>query len=312
MNSSAPIIQATNLSRFYGMVLGLNNVNFAIGPGLTGIVGPNGAGKTTLFRLLTGQVKPSSGSLRVFGEEPWNNTRLKARIAYCPEGEEMPAGLCAADWLQGLGMMSGLTASAAAARTTLCLDRVKLERAHRRKPLTSLSKGMRQRVKLAQCVLHDADLLIFDEPMNGLDPMGREDFAQVLRDLAGEGKTLLISSHILQDLEALCAEFLFLRWGCVPASLNDALSPQARRSFPPATTFRCREPQKLAQFLANEGLVRGWDLGEGPDVLYVRWSSPERFFGDFAGILLRSGVSILEVRNTESAIQQAFDAPHLS
>jgi len=306
------VIQAENLSRFYGMVLGLNNVNFTIRPGLTGIVGPNGAGKTTLFRLLVGHVKPSSGSLRVFGEDPWNNAPLKARLAYCPESEAMPAGLGASDWLQGLGMMSGLAAKAAAARAAACLDRVKLAAEHRRKLLTTLSKGMKQRVKLAQCLLHDPELLIFDEPMNGLDPMGREDFANVLRALAAEGKTVLISSHILQDLEALCAEFLFLRWGRIPPSLNAALSPQARKSFPLATTFRCSDPGKLARYLADAGLVRGWDLGTEPGVVQIRWAEPERFFEDFSGVLLRSGVAILEVRGTESAIQQAFEPPILS
>src|SRR5437868_4095226 len=104
-----PLVQAENLSRFYGMILGLNNVSFTLRPGITGVVGPNGAGKTTLFRLLTGQIRPSSGALRVFGLNPWNNPAVQARLAYCPEGEAVPAGLRPLDWLAGLGMMTGLS-----------------------------------------------------------------------------------------------------------------------------------------------------------------------------------------------------------
>lgn len=304
-----PLVQAESLSRFYGPVLGLNNVSFALGPGLTGIVGSNGAGKTTLFRLLTGQIRPSAGSLRVFGAEPWNNPSVCSRIGYCPEGEALPAGLDSEAWLGGLALLSGLDPAGARRRVGECLERVRLAPEHRRKPLNSLSKGMRQRVKLAQALLHQPDLLIFDEPMNGLDPMGREDFGRVLRELGQEGKAVVISSHLMQDLESLCSEFILLRWGRIPRSLNEALSPQARRSWPEATLFRCSEPARLARHLLDEGLVRGWDLGPEEDRLLVRWADPERFFGDLPAILLRSGASIREMRQADSALQRAMEAP---
>ncbi len=305
------IVQAENLSRFYGMILGLNGVSFELRPGLTGIVGPNGAGKTTLFRLLLGQIRPSSGHLRVFGAQPWNNPAVAARLGYCPEGEAVPSGLSARAWLTGLAMMSGQEPAAARARTAACLDRVKLADAHRGKPLTALSKGMRQRAKLAQCLLHEPELLIFDEPMNGLDPVGREEFANVLRELAGEGKTVLVSSHILEDLEALCSEYLLLRWGRIPRSQNESLSQHACKSWPAATAFRCADPARLSRHLTAENLLRGWDLGPEPDALAVRWSDPERFFADCHGILIRSGASIREMRHGESALQKALESQSL-
>src|SRR5215208_4114622 len=131
--ASAPIVAGENLSRFYGMILGLNNVSFTIRPGITGVVGPNGAGKTTLFRLLLGQIKPSSGTLRVFGERPWNNPMVQARIAYCPEAEVVPAGIGSFDWLVGLGMISGLSAHESKVRARTYLDRVKLASSHWKK-----------------------------------------------------------------------------------------------------------------------------------------------------------------------------------
>ncbi len=307
--SLAPIIVGESLSRFYGMILGLNNVSFAIRPGITGVVGPNGAGKTTLFRLLLGQIQPSSGSLLVFGEKPWNNPNVQARIAYCPEAETMPSGIGAFDWLVGLGMISGLSAAEAKTRARTNLDRVKLASPHWQKRLTALSKGMRQRVKLAQCLLHEPALVILDEPMNGLDPMGREDMGNVLRDLAHDGRSVLISSHILHDLETLCAEFLLLRWGRIPRSLNDATSAEARARWPEATSFRCDAPDKLARFFFDRGLVRGCDIDAGAGLLHVRWQDANAFYanGNFHVLLLESGVRIFEVQSTASQLERAID-----
>ena len=303
------IIQAESVSRFYGMILGLNNVSFTIRPGITGIVGPNGAGKTTLFRLLLGQIRPSSGRLTVFGEEPWNNPSVHARLAYCPESETVPAGLRPLEWLTGLGMISGLSASAAEARARMALVRVKLGPEHWKKRVTAYSKGMKQRVKLAQCLLHDPRLVILDEPMNGLDPMGREDVAQVLREVAAGGVSILISSHILHDLEALCADFLLLRWGRIPRSLNEAASAEARARWPEAATFRCDAPERLARFFFDRGLVRGCDIVPAEGLLHMRWSDPARFYGEgnFHDLLLESGVRVFEVQATASFLEKAAD-----
>ena len=305
------IAEGVNLSRFYGMILGLNNVSFEIRPGITGVVGPNGAGKTTLFRLLLGQIKPSSGTLTLFGETPWSNPSVQARVGYCPESEIVPANIGAFDWLVGLGMISGHSAKEAKLRARTCLDRVKLGSAHWKKRLTALSKGVRQRVKLAQCLLHEPELVILDEPMNGLDPMGREEFSSVLRELAHEGRSVLISSHILHDLEALCAEFLLLRWGRIPRSLNESTSVEARARWPVATSFRCEGPDRLARFFFDRGLVRGCDIEADAGRLHVRWQNPEQFYanGHFHALLLESGVRIFEVQNTESLLEKAIDTP---
>lgn len=305
-----PVITARNLSRFYGMILGLNNVSFQVGSGITGIVGPNGAGKTTLFRLLLGQIRPSSGDLTVFGETPWNNPRVQRQIAYCPESEQVPGGLRPLDWLVGLGQISGYSSGQARAEAVDALTRVKLGSEHWRKNVSAYSKGMKQRVKLAQCLLHKPSLVILDEPMNGLDPMGREDIANVLRDLADQGASVLISSHILHDLEALCSDYLFLRWGRIPRSLNETAAPDRRDRWPDATTFRCDNPEALARFFFERGLVRGCDIHPETKTLHVRWNDPDRFHADFHALLLESGVAIQEVQTTESFLEKAVGPAH--
>ncbi|MBK8476029.1 MAG: ABC transporter ATP-binding protein [Opitutaceae bacterium] len=301
-----PIVQADSLSRFYGVVLGLNNVSFVLRPGITGVVGPNGAGKTTLFRLLTGQIRPSSGTLHIFGETPWNNPAVRARIAYCPESEAVPTELRPVEWLTGLGMLSGLPARTATERAKAMLERVRLAPEHWQKRLPSLSKGMKQRVKLAQCLLHEPELIILDEPMNGIDPVGREEFSNVLRDLARDGRSVLISSHIIHDLEALCGDFLLLRWGRIPRAANEATATEARNRWPASTSFRCDDPNRLARFFFDRDLLRGCAIDTAAGTLTLQWTDPERFFGDFHGLLLASGVRIHEVRNAGSFLEHAI------
>lgn len=302
-----PIIHAENLSRFYGIVLGLNNVTLDVQPGITGLVGPNGSGKTTLFRLLTGQIRPSSGRIEVFGMVPWNNPAALARIAYCPESEMVPAAIRPLDWLVALGMISGLPARDARARGTAALERVHLAPEHWKKPVTKFSKGMKQRVKLAQSLIHDPALIILDEPMNGLDPMGREDFSGVLRQLAGQGTSVLISSHILHDLEALCSAFILLRNGRIPRASNEAASSDARRRWPAATTFRCDNPRALARFLFERDLLRGCEIAAETGLLHAQWSDSERFHAESHALLLESGVTIHEVRSTTSFLERAIE-----
>ena len=304
---NTPVIRAENLSRFYGIVLGLNNVSFEIRPGITGVVGPNGSGKTTLFRLLTGQISPSSGRIEVFGAVPWSNPAVLARIAYCPENEAVPAALRPLDWLVALGQLSGLSARESRSRGTAALERVRLAPEHWKKPVAKFSKGMKQRVKLAQCLLHEPQLIILDEPMNGLDPMGREDFSAVLRQLAARGTSVLISSHILHDLEALCSAFILLRHGRIPRASNEAASAEARRRWPAATTIRCDDPRALARFLFDQDLIRGCDIASDTGTLHVHWSDSDRFHADPHGILLASGVAIREVRSTASFLERAVE-----
>jgi len=166
---------------------------------------------------------------------------------------------------------------------------------------------MRQRVKLAQCLLHEPELVILDEPMNGLDPMAREDFGNVMRELARDGKSILISSHLLHDLEALCGDFLILRWGRIPRSLNEAVSPDTRTQWPNATTFRCDAPEKLARYLFERHLLRGFDIDAESGALHARWSEAGRFYDNFQQILLESEVRIFEVQSTASFLEKTIE-----
>jgi ABC-2 type transport system ATP-binding protein len=301
------IIEAREVSRWYGIVMGLNHVTFNVPPGLTGLVGPNGAGKSTLIQLITGQLRHSSGQLSVFGVAPWNNPALISRIGYCPEGESVPGGLTAVEWLTALARLSGMPTTQASARVPQVLERVRLVQSHWRRPLSQFSKGMRQRVKLAQALLHDPDLLVLDEPMNGLDPMGRQEIAQILRGLAQAGKSILISSHILAELEALCRNFLILNWGRVLASGSRQEIREELSGWSEQLVIRCDAPERLARYLFDAGLLLGFDLQTEHRQLQIRVRDPKSFYAGWADHLLRSGVAVYAIRSESRSLRQIFE-----
>jgi ABC-2 type transport system ATP-binding protein len=301
------VIQAQELSRWYGMVMGLNNVSFETGAGLTGLVGPNGAGKSTLIQIITGQLQPSSGSLTVFGEVPWNNPGLIQRLGYCPEREGVPNELRPMDWLQGLAWLSGLKGAEAAARCETLLDRVALPREHWSKRMGQYSKGMKQRVKVAQGLLHEPDLLVLDEPMNGLDPMGRQEIAHILKELAAGGVSILISSHILAELESLCKDILILNWGRILASGSQREIRTDLKDWSEELTVQCDAPEKLARHLFDAGVLLGFDVDLDERLLHIRVKDAGSFYARWTGLLLSSGVNIGAIRSQSRSLKNIFD-----
>jgi len=299
------IIEAKELSCFYGVVLGLNNVSFRIGPGITGIVGPNGAGKSTLIKLITGQIRPSSGSLRVFGGQPWNSPEVLSHLGYCPEHEHVHQDLRPVDWLQSLAVLSGIPGGEARRRAEATLDRVGLQRAHWHKRIGTYSKGMRQRVKLAQALLHRPGLVILDEPMNGLDPMGRHEISAILRQLQREGIHILISSHILDELEALCSQFLFLNWGRTLAAGSQTEIRSEMTRWPEQVVIRTDQPERVAACLGSAGHLRGYFL-EGDRVM-IWLKQPDRFYSEWPDLLSRCEAQVFEVQSRTTSLASVFE-----
>ena len=302
---SGALIEAKELSCFYGVVLGLNNVTFTIPEGIIGLVGPNGAGKSTLIRLITGQLSPSSGQLSVFGENPRGNPSVLARLGYCPEREQVERDLRPMDWLRGLATLSGIPWSESEAIAERSLRKAGLAEAHWSKRLGTYSKGMKQRVKLAQSIMHDPDLIVLDEPMNGLDPMARSEFADTLKELRAAGKSVLISSHILQELEFLCGGFLMLNWGRVIASGTQREIRASLTQWSDEISIRCSDPDRLAAHLQSNGWIRGYLSDNDELTVWVR--EPEVFFSDWPRRLEGCDVAIYELRNKHQSLRTLFE-----
>lgn len=256
-------LRLEKVSRWYGDVLALDAVDLTIGPGVTGLLGPNGAGKSTMIRLVTGLARPGDGALTVGGQSIRNNLEALARIGYVPDGDGLYDELPARRFLTDQAKLRGFVGGAAAARAGEVLERVGLGHAADRRT-GGFSKGMRQRLKLAQALLHDPDVLVLDEPLTGLDPVMRRDFISIVRELGDEGVTILVSSHVLHEIEAMTNTIVLLHHGQVLAEgtvqhIRDLLDKYARR-----IRISTPEPNELArELLLQPELISGLELIEG-------------------------------------------------
>ncbi|PYP35675.1 MAG: hypothetical protein DMD48_13930 [Gemmatimonadetes bacterium] len=217
--TAGDLVTAEHLSKWYGQVIGLNDVSVTVPAGITGLLGPNGAGKSTLMKLVTGQLKPSKGSLTVLGEPIWRNPALYRRIGFCPEQDAFYDRMTGLEWVTALVRLNGATDALAGAMAGRALEMVELTDAAHKK-IGAYSKGMRQRVKMAQALAHDPDLLILDEPLAGMDPIARRKTIRMIKDWGRAGKGVIVSSHILHEIESMTANILLINQGRILAEGN--------------------------------------------------------------------------------------------
>ena len=256
MSKKTPAVVVDQVSKWYGEVIGLNDVSLAIDGGVTGVLGPNGAGKSTLFKLLMGRLKPSQGSVRLFGEDPWVNPAPYRRIGYVSESEKMYDWMTALDFVSPLARLHGMTREEAIDRAEHVLEFVGLSDV-RNKEIGKYSKGMRQRVKIAHALVHDPDLIILDEPLHGCDPIARTSIMSVIRELGSQGKTVLVSSHILEEIERITEQIVILNEGRLLALGNLHAIRGLLDKHPHRILLTCKEPRELARKFIAEDPVYG-------------------------------------------------------
>jgi ABC-2 type transport system ATP-binding protein len=238
-----------NVSKFYGEVLGVNRIDLTIPPGITGLVGPNGSGKTTLMNLLVGLLRPSAGTVSVRGLSPARPETMFREIGFATQVDAFPPGVTGFEFIDLLLRVYGFSASDAKARTVKALERVGLTEAGGRK-VAGYSKGMRQRVKLAQAMAHDPSVLILDEPLNGLDPMARAEVIALFRELSIAGKHVLVSSHILHEVDLISDQVVLLNGGYVVAEGEiGGVRDEMEEEHPVQVMIRCDRPSLLASRL---------------------------------------------------------------
>src|SRR5215472_4442236 len=242
---SDALITFENVSRFYGEVLGINKVSLAIPPGITSLVGPNGAGKTTLMNLMTGLIRPSQGEIRVLGVAPDNTQQLCRLVGYCAQFDAFPKGLTGRQFISSYLRLFGYSEGETAARTNTAIERVSMGPAADR-PCAAYSKGMRQRIKLAQSIAHDPRVLVLDEPLNGLDPLVRAETIALFRDLAAQGRHVIVSSHVLHEVDLISDQVILLSNGYVVAEGKIQGVRSEIREQPMQVLIRCDRPAALA------------------------------------------------------------------
>ncbi len=298
------MIELDSVTKLYGTVIGVNDISLQLGPGAHGLLGPNGSGKTTFLNLITGQLRPTRGRLRMFGENPWDNPRLYRRIGICPSFEGLYAEITAHDWVIYMLRLHGFSAAEARRRALEALDIVGMT-ASMHRTMGTYSRGMRQRTKLAQAIAHEPELLILDEPFNGLDPVGRHEITLLLKDWVKTGGSLIIASHILYEVETLATSFLLISGGRLLASGTPDEVHSLLTNLPNEFVIRGSGMRELSQKLLEEELVDSVRM-EGSDRVTVTTRQPAELTRRLPDWNQGGGIRIVELTSGDDTLQALF------
>ncbi len=296
------MIEIRNLTKLYGPVIGVNDVTVDLGGGAHGLLGPNGAGKTTFLGLVTGQLRPTMGSVLVFDEQPFGNPRVLRRIGFCPAADLGERTSTPREWVTYLVRLSGFGPAAAVARADAALEQVGLTAAARR-PLVTLSKGMRQRAKLAGAIAHDPDLLVLDEPFVGLDPVARHELVELVRGWA-RTRSLIVASHLLHEVEALDAGLAVILGGRLVASGTAAEIRGLVESMPVELKVRCAAPRRFAEIACGIDGIDGVRIED--DLVIVATRRPEAVFERAVPRAVDEGLGVSEVVPADRSLEGIF------
>lgn len=301
------MITLENVSKFYRTIVGANDLTIELTAGAYGVVGPNGAGKTTLINLLTGQLQPTIGRLEVFGVDPWHDRDVLRRIGLCPATDVLYPNVSALEWVQYQVRLHGFSRQRS---RQLALDSLALagmtENMHR--PMGSYSLGMRQRTKIAQAIAHQPDLLILDEPYNGLDPVGRHQMTDLLKGWIAAGKSLLFASHVLHEIEAITSSFLLIYRGRLLASGKASEIELLLADTPQEVEIHGADVARLIPRLADQPWVNGIQLLEDRTQLHIALRDPRRLYEHLATWIREDQLQIDRLLSAEGNLSAIFDS----
>ena len=294
-------IKVEHVSRWYGNVVAVNDISFEVGPGVTGLLGPNGAGKTTLLHMIAGLLAPSAGDVRVEGEQAWKNPGMYRRVGLVPERETVYPFLTGREFAVANASLQALPDPEEAAARALAL--VELEDVADRR-IGTYSKGMRQRIKMAAALVHDPSVLVLDEPFNGMDPRQRLHMFELLRSMAEQGRTVLLSSHILEEVERMAESVLVIYAGRLAASGDFRSIRRLMTDRPHVFHVRSTDDRRLAAALLELDCVFGVEL-DGKS-LVVRTSDLGQFTREIPRVARGHDISLHELRPTDDSLESVF------
>lgn len=294
-----------NVSRFYGEVLGINRVNLTIPPGVTSLVGPNGSGKTTLMNLMTGLLRPTRGQIRVLGIRPDDPEKLFHVAGYCAQFDAFPKGLSGYQFIYSYLRVHGFSRADADRRAWQALDRAGLTEAAGR-VVAGYSKGMRQRVKLAQAIAHSPQVLVLDEPLNGLDPMARAETIALFRSLGEQGMHVIVSSHILHEVDRISDQVILLSHGYVVAEGQIQGVRSEVKEQPAQILIRSNQSQLLAARLFERNHVVEARLEEDGRGLLVRTRDADSLYLLLNSLVVEMGLEVEKVEPADEDVNSVY------
>ena len=298
-------IRFQNVSKFYGEILGVNRVNLSIPPGLTSLVGPNGSGKTTLMNLMTGLVRPNGGTIRILGIPPERPEELFREVGYCTQYDSFPRGMTGHRFIYSFLRLHGHDHAGAETLTQRALVRVKMLDAAGRK-IAAYSKGMRQRIKLAQAISHQPSVLVLDEPLNGLDPMARAEVIELFRELAREGLHVILSSHILHEVDLISDRVVILNNGYVVAEGDIHGVRSEIEQHPMQILVRCDRPAVLASKIFEQDSVVEVKIHRDRQGLLVSTRDADRFYLLLNRVVLENGLNVESVAPADDDVHAVY------
>jgi len=298
------IVVADHCSKWYGHVLGVSDVSWTLTGGIVGLLGPNGAGKSTLIKMMGGLIQPSRGRLTVFGASPFDDTEVRRRIGYAPEHEATWDELTARELVTAMARLSGLAPAAARRAADAALEQVGMTEAMNRQ-VRGFSKGMRQRTKLATAIAHDPAFLLLDEPLTGVDPAARADIVERIKQLGAAGKTIVVSSHVLYEIEALTQDIVVIYRGQVLAEGNVFEIRKLIDKHPHRIRIECDRPHAIAQAVAGEPHVARLSFERGGVVIETR--DPDRCYDQVGAAALAHDITIAALSSPDNNLGAVFD-----
>ena len=300
-----PIVAFHDVSKWYGNVIGLNKLSVRIAPGITGLLGPNGAGKSTLLQLATGQLFPSKGTVEVLGRRTWNNPALNRSIGLCPEQDALYEWMTGADFLATCARLGGMGRTQARQAGERALETVGLTR-QKDRIVAGYSKGMRQRTKLAQALVHDPQVLFLDEPMTGTDPVARHDLMDIIQRLASAGKTIIFSSHVLHEVEAITSNIILLNRGRLLAQGHIRQIRDLMDQHPHRIVLVCNNCRVLGAGLMQWPHVESIHLQDRDQSLVVETRQPDAFYAGLPRLALQTKQEITEMYSEDDNLEAVF------
>jgi len=305
MKAQSVSLHAERVSKWFGEVIAVNDCTLTIGPGVTGLLGLNGAGKTTLFKLMAGLIIPSQGEILVADQRLRRDVGLFRRVGFCPESDALFDWLTGREFLTLMLRLMGYDGDEVKHRSDRALEMVRMTGAGDKR-IGAYSKGMRQKIKMAQALAHDPDIIFLDEPLNGMDPVSRREIIGLVKKLGEEGRGVIVSSHILPEIETMTRSIALIHRGKLLAEGDITEIRDTIHDQPTIVALTGPEPRRLASFLAGRDLVVGVEVDELERVV-VRTDHASGFYRDLPGWLLENDLQVDEFETLDDSLQAVFD-----
>jgi len=300
------VVKAEKLSKWYGNILGISDISLEISPGITGLLGPNGAGKSTFLKVVSGQLKANIGKVTIEGEPVFSNHKIFAKVGFCPEFDSFYRENTGLEQVAFLARLHGFDKTEAINKAETAIDRVGLSES-KNKLIREYSLGMRQRIKFAGAIVHSPEILMLDEPLRGIDPLWRVNIIQIIKDFEKDGKTVIVASHILPEIEAMTNDIILIHQGKVFAQGDIHYIRDLIDTHPHMISVKCKKFRELAAMLIDREYILNVHFDQGNRKVTLNTNNRDQFFDLLNRLIVEHNIEVEEILLPDDNLQGVFD-----